>query len=662
MTSKNIFFTSNSHSEIFPANTRSKFCSQIDQNKIDYIDKNNVTTAIKTITFENKFNALSNEYGKPSIIVIQQIVGEELLLYEGVFHSLGKIDITSGKDYYFLTQTDKPYGEGQNFNARNFTDIKLFCELRYSTSTITKYIVHNIYFHETNFDNIKSFIGYLNYVYKNIELDIVGSQRRGKLFTLNFNSHVTFNCKKKYFLDVLLSKELSEMLGYSKTDLETLSYQSQRDLLRSQVCRGYPFSNDVQAHIFSDNVFTNSYLDLDFFSNLKYFKCIQDKPTKSSNIVNVSKNHPDILGLRTNLSTPDIFKNESYDSQIVFFNVKDVNQGVQIHSINNPSFFSTSLEKLSNASFELIDINTGITPNFSVGTPSFIHMLVGNNQNMTSRFNMFLDSSDENSKQYYPQNNPVDFTIKLPEQLEFDKKWEVTLKSIFVSNDLYNIYKDSCWIKVRILQSSRRDLSGQTLVGIGGDETEKNILLELENGLFRTLKDLCNYIQDLFDKKDLKLKIEKRNNKIQIRCLEERLSPLLINYDVILSPSLSNILGFDTTSMKDHKLNFETRNVRESTFSPNIFMLIPTNFIIMCNIVGNSVFGGVPAKILKIISSNFNPDHEIIKFSFYQDELVDLDIKEFSSIQIKIVDTTGSPIKSVQSIPTRCQIQFIKKI
>ena len=141
-----------------------------------------------------------------------------------------------------------------------------------------------------------------------------------------------------------------------------------------------------------------------------------------------------------------------------------------------------------------------------------------------------------------------------------------------------------------------------------------------------------------------------------------RISPLLINYDVILSPSLSNILGFDTTSMKEHKLNFEKRNIRESTFSPNIYMLIPTNFIIMCNIVGNSVFGGVPAKILKIISSNFQPDHEIINFSFYQDELVDLDIKEFSSIQIKIVDTTGSPIKLAQSFPTRCQIQFIKKI
>lgn len=102
-------------------------------------------------------------------------------------------------------------------------------------------------------------------------------------------------------------------------------------------------------------------------------------------------------------------------------------------------------------------------------------------------------------------------------------------------------------------------------------------------------KICVNIFKAYLTKKDLKLKIEERKKKIQIRCLEERISPLLINYDVILSPSLSNILGFDTTSMKEHKLNFEKRNIRESTFSPNIFMLIPTNFIIMCNIVGNSV-------------------------------------------------------------------------
>ena len=103
-----MFFTSNSHSKIYPANTQSKFCSQIDPKTIDYIERNNVTAAIKTITFENKFNALSNEYGKPSIIVIQERVREELLLYEGVFHSLGNLDIRSGKDYYFYHKLINP--------------------------------------------------------------------------------------------------------------------------------------------------------------------------------------------------------------------------------------------------------------------------------------------------------------------------------------------------------------------------------------------------------------------------------------------------------------------------------------------------------------------------------------------------------------------------
>ena len=39
-------------------------------------------------------------------------------------------------------------------------------------------------------------------------------------------------------------------------------------------------------------------------------------------------------------------------------------------------------------------------------------------------------------------NEPHDFTIKLPERLQFDKKWSITLKKIFIGNDLYNIYRE----------------------------------------------------------------------------------------------------------------------------------------------------------------------------------------------------------------------------
>ena len=66
---------------------------------------------------------------------------------------------------------------------------------------------------------------------------------------------------------------------------------------------------------------------------------------------------------------------------------------------------------------------------------------------MNKRVNIFLDSSDLNSLDYFPNNNPADFQIKLPERLNCSQNWQITLKSIFVSNDLYNVYEDSCWMR-----------------------------------------------------------------------------------------------------------------------------------------------------------------------------------------------------------------------
>ena len=57
--------------------------------------------------------------------------------------------------------------------------------------------------------------------------------------------------------------------------------------------------------------------------------------------------------------------------------------------------------------------------------------------------------------------------------------------------------------------------------------------------------------------------------------------------------------------------------------------------------------------ILKLLSTNFDPNKEIIDLSFYQDEFIDLNLKEFSSIRIQVVDTTGNLIKSGKSYPTR---------
>ena len=48
----------------------------------------------------------------------------------------------------------------------------------------------------------------------------------------------------------------------------------------------------------------------------------------------------------------------------------------------------------------------------------------------------------------------------------------------------------------------------------------------------------------------------------------------------------------------------------------------------------------------------------ILSFEFLQNEYVDLNVKEFKSIQIAIMDVTGNSVKTDSSTPTRLQLMF----
>lgn len=679
MSAKNIFYTSNSHGDIFPKNARSNFSCQIDENEFGYLQSENITAAIKSITFENKFNIIPAEYGKPSMILIQEDNGWKIR-YDGLWDKIKNIDINSGKDIYLLNnQNTDCYAEGKNFNLDSFTDVKLICGVKSESSNdiINNFIVHNIYFHETNFKTKKDLLLYLNYVYQNISLDMLDDHIRDKtrLFALDNDDHVLFYSKRRYNLTFFLSKQIRNLLGFLDSDgFHTNIYDNlwgilgDHFLVQHRKFRRYHGRSYHNADLtsFSINEFTNDYINRDFGDDTYYYK-IANEPAlqfiRASNEINLSDKLPQILGLRTNLTKPDIYKNCTYDTIISFIKVKDTLEGIQIFSDTNPSFFETSLEKIANAKFELIDVNTGKIPNFSIGVPTYIQVQAQNNPRMRKKFNVFLDSSDEVSKNFFPANNPVDFKIKFPERLQFSKQWEISLKTIFIGNDLYNIYQDSCWIKAIIIRKKKLDvdLSGNSYPDVPNqDNVQFDVIdIALEDGKYKSIDVLVAYIQSLMDKKNLKFRIIIRDNHVRIKCLEKS-DHLLVEYSLTFSPYLSNILGLDI-GLKENVLHFVFKKNVIATFKPNIFLLIPTNFIVLCDIVSESVFGSKSIKILKLLSTNFNPSQEIIHFSFHQDEFVELNIKEFSSIQIQIADTTGNIIKSGKSFPTRCQIQFLKK-
>ena len=713
---------SSSHTDKFPKNSRSSFSCQIDDNEFHYFDHKNISAAIKSVTFDNKFNTYEPKFGHPNMVIIQNhhntdmMHDETKLNYEGLFPDI-TIDVKSGKDYYLFSDGnnfdigEKRFGEGKVFEVRSFTDVKIFCDAHFASMNIASfgekphpywYTIHNIFFHPAGFSTNGELMSYLNYVFQNIEYDVSSPLiSQNNMFVEEVAGFTKIYMNNESNLDIYLSSNLVYILGFSESQFGADYAATLRELAENNMMKKsdtdppnvfYGFENvfvdkfRIAAYLAgctSSNQKANEMLDLDFPQNHDLFHINKENDRSLSFIrshfkIDLSLLRPEILGLRTNLKTPDIFKDSVYDTQVEFINVKDHPQGVQIHEVKNPVFFETTIEKISNANFELVDISSGKLPNFSAGTPTYVHLLVNNNPKMTKRFNVFLDSSDKYSKHLFPSNAPHDFTIKLPERLQFDKKWSITLKKIFIGNDLYNIYRDSCWFEVNILRTLPSNETANDVPSFVNQVqpdyyekydpiTDKYLydLLHLQSTFrlpdmrIKNITDLCALLQNNFDENNIKIKIWIENERVCLKLLKNE-EYHIAEYSLKFSPHLANILGFDKSGEGVNKLQFQVQSVFKSAYRANVTFLAPTNFIVLCDVVSESVFGDKSVKILKFLSTSFDPTKDIIDLSFYQDEFVDLDVKEFTTMRIQLVDATGNLIKSGKHIPTRCQVEFVK--
>ena len=71
---RNIFYASNTQSDLFPQNKRTKFDQSIDIHSLDYIQQNEIEVAVKSISFDNKrcINIEPN-ISEPHFLIVQEI-------------------------------------------------------------------------------------------------------------------------------------------------------------------------------------------------------------------------------------------------------------------------------------------------------------------------------------------------------------------------------------------------------------------------------------------------------------------------------------------------------------------------------------------------------------------------------------------------------------
>lgn len=335
------------------------------------------------------------------------------------------------------------------------------------------------------------------------------------------------------------------------------------------------------------------------------------------------------LGIRSNICQPMISSSD-FDPLVCWFDAETKEEKSIIHkSFKNPAFFPTTKQLLSTATFEIIDLKTKKSPNFTEGSPSFIIVAVKKQiKRMKTPFNILLDSGCTISKSYFPSNNNMEFTIQLPKCLQFQKDWIVALKSISFTNKFYNIYDFTV---------ETQDASGLWTK------------FDLRDGFYSSLEE---WVSETYKKLSTHLWVKKDpSDKIIIYPMKQFKS-------VLFSKNMITFLKLPTSYTSDY-FNNNSRLMSENAVDMSV--LIPQHFLLCCNMIEYSIVGGEKLQVLKLLSNEnkVQKEESLFHYESYNNEFIKIGVKEFDKITIKIMNIGGTTIKCDSKAPTRLQLLFV---
>ena len=191
----------------------------------------------------------------------------------------------------------------------------------------------------------------------------------------------------------------------------------------------------------------------------------------------------------------------------------------------------------------------------------------------------------------------------------------------------------------------------------GGFQISRQVNLKLKEGNYPSIDSILNELSEQISEGELPITIGLHEGKVKISCTSALQSDTTIL--IMMSPDLAPILGFAKPFERFNGFNIvDEDDYKIAAYEPDLFATYPKNLIIGCDVVDNTIFGGEHVKLLRMVTNNQHSISKILSFEFLHDEYVDLNVKEFKSIQIAIMDATGNIVKTDSSTPTRLQLTF----
>lgn len=356
------------------------------------------------------------------------------------------------------------------------------------------------------------------------------------------------------------------------------------------------------------------------------------------NLSKVSKKHyPLIVKVQCDQIKAQILDSEKSRDILVFHPEIPEKNTFFFHEVERKIYFPLENTILNELRFQLLDENNELL-NLNEGIATVIKLRLKKMEYYKKSHNVRLTSRVTD---VYKDNTGANFTNVLPETLEFDQNWKVSVATINLPN------KFSTLPPGNFVQFGYKTNSGLT----------KTILFEFDKRNY-SKTELLNTLNSYFDKFGDGQKLITFQETMESGAYEKKVSIRLHKEysGVQISKDLAHLFGYGAenfTSRRDFLdyVEFKVRNFNPGSTYKEIHMSIPMNItyflpsytILYSDIVKPTIIGGNYANILKIFPIHSNDDDYVIH-QFKDPEFFPLQNNEIKNISVLFKNHAGETL------------------
>ena len=234
----------------------------------------------------------------------------------------------------------------------------------------------------------------------------------------------------------------------------------------------------------------------------------------------------------------------------------------------------------------------------------------------------YITLPSESSKNLFPENNPSEYTVRLPRWVHLNGHWEIGLHSIAYT--LWNI--------IRYLDQPISFMTGKGKEGKGGkmrkhyssvNEYVADINESLkESHIDKSRVDKSNEIEFSYE----------LNGKVTVT--------LSSGYTVRLRREQAIVLGFMT--FEDPAETYDVKNTETGTYKANLYR--ETNIRVYCDIVQSQIVGDKMAPLVAVIPCQKTTETYETLYAVENIHYVPIQTKSFQNIKVHLRSSTEESI------------------